>query len=222
METGTASCFAPLAADRLRRPPFARLTSPLKTRVRGFCRSASGRSSSRRHRTSINATGLRGCGYKTASGRGKWPNKDPLYESGFKRLRNFTALRGALGEREGADLYEFVLNNPINKGDIFGLAAFWQPCSGILSSACFLQCMPEGVKSCNQLTTTLWNYGDPKTVTSSVCICNDPTNRNPPWPLCPSPDPSHKRVPPLPPVPPILPVLPECTEIIEGICLVLL
>ena len=102
VETGTASCFAPLAADRLRRPPFARLTSPLKTRVQGFCRGASGRFSSRLRRSRAIATGCGACGYKTASGRGKWPNRDPIGEAG------------------GINLYGFVGNDPIDRVDPLG------------------------------------------------------------------------------------------------------
>lgn len=103
METGTASCFTSLAADRLRRPPFACPTSPRKTRVRGFCRGPSGRFSSRHRRIRATATGCGGCGYKTASGRGKWPNRDPI------------------GEQGGINLYEFVGNRPLASIDILGL-----------------------------------------------------------------------------------------------------
>jgi len=46
--------------------------------------------------------GLRGCAYKTASGLGKWPNRDPLDEKG------------------GINLYQFVQNNPIGYADAFG------------------------------------------------------------------------------------------------------
>jgi hypothetical protein len=47
--------------------------------------------------------GLRACAYKTASGRGNWPNRDPI------------------GERGGINLYGYVGNNPINYFDPFGL-----------------------------------------------------------------------------------------------------
>ena len=104
METGTASCFAPLAADRLRRLPFARPTSPRKTRVRGFYGYSSGRFSSRRRRSRAIATGCGACGYKTASGRGKWVNRDPL------------------GENGGLNLYAFVVNQPTLFMDRWGLA----------------------------------------------------------------------------------------------------
>jgi hypothetical protein len=47
--------------------------------------------------------GSRGCAYKTASGLGKWPNRDPI------------------GERGGLNLYGFVGNNPVNATDLLGL-----------------------------------------------------------------------------------------------------
>jgi hypothetical protein len=127
VETGTASCFAPLAADRLQRRPFASPTSPLKTRVRGFCRSASGRFSSQRRKTHAIATGSEPCAYKTASGRGKWPNRDPLGELGFETI-NEDAVVGSsdsvlrLAEiLEGPNLYECVRNSPVGSIDLYGL-----------------------------------------------------------------------------------------------------
>ena len=70
-------------------------TSPLKTRV-GVSRSrASGRLSRRAHRRSMFTPGSRPCAYRTASGRGKWPNRDPI------------------GELGGRNLYGFNYNNPI-------------------------------------------------------------------------------------------------------------
>jgi RHS repeat-associated protein len=103
VETGTASCLTLLAADRLRWPPFARQTSPRKTRARGFYGCPSGRFSSRSRRTHRIATGCGACGYKTASGRGKWPNRDPIQENG------------------GLNLYSFAMNRPVNTVDFLGL-----------------------------------------------------------------------------------------------------
>ncbi len=103
METGTASCFHPLAADRLWRLPLACPTSPLKTRVRVFCARPSGRLSRRGRRTRATATGCGGCGYKTAPGRAKWVNRDPIEEDG------------------GINLYGYVGNNPVNDVDPLGL-----------------------------------------------------------------------------------------------------
>ena len=117
METGTASCFAPLAADRLRRLPFARPTSSRKTRVRDFCAGQSGRFSSRRRRSGAIATGCRACGYKTASGRSKWLNRDPLGEPGFEVLQR--GLADVLGD--GPNLYAYVKNDPTDRMDPRGL-----------------------------------------------------------------------------------------------------
>jgi len=48
--------------------------------------------------------GWRACAYRTASGRAKWPNRDPF------------------GERGGLNLYGFVANNPVNWIDTDGRA----------------------------------------------------------------------------------------------------
>jgi len=125
VETGTASCFAPLAADRLRRQPFARPTSPLKTRVRGFCRSASGRFSSRRRRNRAIATGCGVRGYKTASGRSKWPNRDPIGDLGFGTVTRLFVRDDYLNP------YMFARNDGIDDVDLLGLqptgAGPWGP-----------------------------------------------------------------------------------------------
>jgi hypothetical protein len=47
--------------------------------------------------------GSRTCAYKTASGLGKWPNRDPIQELG------------------GLNLYDYVYNDPINGFDPLGL-----------------------------------------------------------------------------------------------------
>jgi len=45
----------------------------------------------------------RACAYRTASGRAKWPNRDPI------------------GEKGGVNLYGFAENNPVNQMDLLGL-----------------------------------------------------------------------------------------------------
>jgi len=53
--------------------------------------------------------GSRACAYRTASGRAKWPNRDPIEERG------------------GMNLYGFVRNNPVSNTDPFGLESFLFP-----------------------------------------------------------------------------------------------
>jgi hypothetical protein len=114
---GAQSCFPLLAAEPLPAarervalaPPWT--TSPLKTRVGVSRRRASGRLSRRRRVRSMFTPGSRACGYRTASGRAKWPSRDPL------------------GERGGLNLYGMVGNNPLNLIDPFGLA-YGNPVSG--------------------------------------------------------------------------------------------
>jgi hypothetical protein len=117
---GAQSCFAFLAADResaarqcatfgplLDYRPHRTFTAVLphrpKTRVGVFSGNPSGRLCRRSHFQSINTPGWRGCGYKVAPGRRRWPNKDPI------------------GERGGINLYEFVGNDSIDNIDPFGL-----------------------------------------------------------------------------------------------------
>jgi hypothetical protein len=145
VETANASCFTSLAADQQQRP-LACPTSPVKTRVRGFCRSASGRFSSRSRRTHRIATGSEPCVYKTASGRGKWPNRDPLSDFATVILRVSMApgrsrlIRLIIGRTE-PNLYEFATENPISHIDpdgrevmIYGTAGgeptCWSPVGG--------------------------------------------------------------------------------------------
>jgi RHS repeat-associated protein len=91
-----------LAAPGRRRPPQR---AAQKNSRRGFFGSPSGRTLSRRHLPHGTAPGYRACGYKTASGRPKWLSRDPL------------------GEYAGIDVYGYVLNDPVNGSDPFGL---WQ------------------------------------------------------------------------------------------------
>lgn len=82
---------------------FAIRPQPLETRVGGCEQFASGQTSVVIVQTPENAMGLRGCAYKTASGRLKWLNQDPIQERG------------------GINLYGFVGNSPVNRVDPLGL-----------------------------------------------------------------------------------------------------
>jgi RHS repeat-associated protein len=75
----------------------------LETRVGGCDHPASGQTSAARSQTVANAMGCGGCGYKTASGRWRWLNRDPI------------------GERGGINLYRFNRNNPLRWVDPHGL-----------------------------------------------------------------------------------------------------
>jgi len=116
-----------------------------KTRVGSSRPCASGRLCRRGRRRPINTPGSRGCAYKTASGRGNWPNRDPLGERGFvpicaglNRLQSFyEGLKSASSLRDltsrilsliqpaessdGLNLYAFVANNPNGGIDSLGL-----------------------------------------------------------------------------------------------------
>jgi len=98
------SCLPFLAADCQRQTSLVVQTSPLKTRVWNFSRQPSGRLSQRPRFRPINTPGLRGCGYKTASGRQRWLNRDPIAEHG------------------GANLYGFVKGQSIGMVDLLGLS----------------------------------------------------------------------------------------------------
>jgi RHS repeat-associated protein len=93
---------SPLAAPARPWRASATLTSPRKTRVRGFCRRPPGRRRARRSQVPGSALSCPACDYKTASGRGFWPNRDPI------------------GERDGANLYAFVRNAPMRRVDGLG------------------------------------------------------------------------------------------------------
>jgi len=52
---------------------------------------------------------------------GKWPNRDPIYERGFRVLTNYRGL--PFGKNEEKNLYGFVQGNPVSVVDPHGL---WQ------------------------------------------------------------------------------------------------
>jgi RHS repeat-associated protein len=92
-----------LAASGRRRPP-QRATS--KNSRLGFFGTPSGRTLGKHRSARRTAPGYRACGYKTASGRPKWLNRDPI------------------GEKGGLNLYGYVFNNPISYVDPLGLAVY--------------------------------------------------------------------------------------------------
>ena len=175
METGTASCFIPLAAERRQRWPSALAlpTSPLKTRVRGFRRVASGRYSCRRQRTPINTPGLRPCGYKTASGLGKWPNRDPISNQGFiitlvhhPIIQSAQLVFTAVGDDSHMGGYNFLNDSPINKYDSLGLCPPPPPCTSAPP-------LPDNSSACS-------SYGNGMYLGSSLsCFCKCAGNS--PW-----------------------------------------
>ncbi len=91
-------------------PAFAIRSDPLETRVGGSGVFASGQTSAASAQSFENTMGFAGCGYKTASGRDEWPNRDPINELG------------------GINLYGMVANNPISYYDPLGLTDCSDPC----------------------------------------------------------------------------------------------
>ena len=142
MVQGCQSCIPSLAAGPLSAARSAALTptwviSPAETRIGGRRCGASGRLSRRGRRRREIATGSRGCRYKTASGRRKWPNRDPLGEAGFEALRTAPefdereraeqGLRGRVAVQHGVNLYAYELNDPLNQIDALGLEPMLPP-----------------------------------------------------------------------------------------------
>jgi len=134
-------CFLPLAAEPLSAARSAAVafeptwaTSPSKTRARNLRPPPSGRLSRRRRFRSMFTPGSRACAYRTASGRAKWPNRDPLGDLGFDMRNQLLSFTGNQANRrpysqtyviieqwEGANLYGFVYNNPVLWVDAYGL-----------------------------------------------------------------------------------------------------
>lgn len=124
-----------LAAGRVSAAADLPTISP-KTRVGVFRRHASGRLSRRGRSRSMFTPGLRACGYKSASGLGKWLNRDPLGDDGSLAIMTAGLLTkpgsgkaNALSDDEAfslwsainRNLYNFVDNNPVNEVDPLGL-----------------------------------------------------------------------------------------------------
>jgi len=110
-----------------------------KNRVEGCRQRPSGRLCRRGRGRSMFTPGSRACGYKTASGLGKWPNKDPLNEFGFHLLTTFDQVfvgRNSLKRIQrlnwyirgpgSPNLYAFSLNDPIDQFDSDG-EDIWVP-----------------------------------------------------------------------------------------------
>ncbi len=108
----------PPKADRGRFVSAARPTSSPKNRVGGFRRHASGRLSRRRRFQPMFTPGSRACAYKTASGRGNWPNRDPYDEDGFMVFMDENDI--PLMEQT-INPYLFAVNDPLIHLDWLGL-----------------------------------------------------------------------------------------------------
>jgi len=62
--------------------------------------------------------GSRACAYRTASGRAKWLNRDPIGELGFRSSVKINFRQRTIEPNP----YGFVSNRPINSWDLLGLA----------------------------------------------------------------------------------------------------
>jgi RHS repeat-associated protein len=96
----------PLAASERFGFASGTLTSSPKTRVGVFWSKPPGRHRDCRSQVADRAPSYSACGYESVSGRGFWPNRDPIQEQG------------------GKNLYGFVGNNPLNAIDPLGLLAY--------------------------------------------------------------------------------------------------
>ena len=127
-------CSTLLAAGK-RQPPVCRAhvrsphhclapatTSPSKTRARSSCRQPSGRFSRQRPVRPMFTPGSRTCGYRTASGLGKWLSRDPI------------------GERGGINFYSFVANFPVSRYDLLGLT-IPGTCAEAFPNSCPCKCV---------------------------------------------------------------------------------
>src|SRR5437867_9724074 len=124
----------------------------------------------------------------------RWPNRDPLGDFAVGSLLRYfgrywdSALRQP---KDGVNLYEFALNDPIGIIDPDGLEpkkipiAFWEECDSYEEFLCGLICAPKPVKSCSVAKID-------GVVVARSCICGDPPpDRKKPKPL----DPARNRRP---------------------------
>lgn len=112
--------------------PAHTLTSPQKTRVRGFGRCPSGRLSRPGPHSPGFTPGLRASSYKTASGRRKWLNRDPIADQGavLSLSHRYGKFVRRAGDKAGPNLYLFVSNDPPTKSDPDGREVLNYGCSG--------------------------------------------------------------------------------------------
>jgi len=122
--------------------------------------------------------GLRACGYKSASGLGKWLNRDPIKELG------------------GYNLYDFVGNNPINRRDSLGLTS--AECEAARQN------LADALRNFNLAPGPLTQEALVAAVAAEAAACGD--DRTPPLPP-PTPFPVCKPAPyrtaPFPTPPPL-------------------
>ena len=133
--------YAPsLAASGRRRPP--QRATPKNSRL-GFFGTPSGRTLAKRHSARRTAPGYRACGYKTASSRPKWLNRDPI------------------GENGGLNLYAYAGNNPISGIDPLGLSVSWSSNAdkqAVIATIGYLKQSPSFNAAWQQLINSSTNY----------------------------------------------------------------
>jgi hypothetical protein len=93
------------------------------TRVGGFHGYTSGRNLRRGRLRPIKTPGSRACAYKSTSGLGEWPNRDPIGEEGFELL--IWPSNDSGDEDAGPNVYDFVANDPVDSLDDLGLWKWW-------------------------------------------------------------------------------------------------
>ena len=84
--------------------------------------------------------GSRTCAYKAASGRGKWPNRDPLGDGGstvYDQMPKRRTFQDFLKIQRQPNMYEFVANDPITAIDSLGLQSWMGPGYGALPTPTF-------------------------------------------------------------------------------------